>query len=84
MTMDKIKIITVALIAAMVLATGFVAGMQYQKSIPVNVEVTSYSGQTPQNTLSWPMDLRTHVIELSAVTDYNRANNITGYAIYFH
>jgi len=82
--MDKIKIITVALIAAMVLATGFVAGMQYQKSQPVKVDVISYSGIdiTKVQTFLYPVKME----QTTMLSDQNYYwdRNVSFYGILIH
>jgi len=80
------KIGIVALIAAMVLATGFVAGMQYQKSIPVKVDIIGYypGGLT---IASW--QTFTNPVEMGQITmisdqNYYWDRNVSFYGILIH
>ena len=78
------KIGIVALIAAMVLATGFVAGMQYQKSQPVKVDVISYSGDNIVNAGTFPVPLEIGSFGMWTNSPFFYERNITSYVVYFH
>jgi len=82
--MDKIKIITVALIAAMVLATGFVAGMQYQKTQPVKVDILSYTGGNITNTQTFLYPVEMEQITMISDKNYFWDRNVSFYGILIH